>query len=275
MIEKLITLKVSETKELNALLYDGGDQGSIFVAPAMATPARFYARFANYFAERGFKVLLMDYSGVDSNDHLLNATLEKWIGEDIKVALDYLYELNPKLIYVGHSVGGQVLGLLPNSNKIHRSVFASVSTGTWWKHKKLPMVLKSFFFLNIFIPLSLKIFGNANAEIIRMGVNIPYEVAKEWALWCRSSNYLGDHKKKYPSYHCDELEMRILNVLSSDDPIATSGSNQALKDLYPKAKFKDYILYSKKNLGHHGIFKSGQSEESWPKILEWITIENQ
>jgi len=48
----------------NLFLPSGAPRAAVVVAPAMAVPARFYARFAAYLAESGAAALTIDYRGI-------------------------------------------------------------------------------------------------------------------------------------------------------------------------------------------------------------------
>lgn len=268
MRETSLELSAEDGHRLNATLLDGGEKGGVLIAPAMATPIRFYKKFALYLADNGFKVLLMDYRGVASNDRGQDASLEDWITKDLKLAIDYLNGLSPKVYYVGHSIGGQVIGIIPNFDKITAVAFVSVSVGTWWKNKKFNMTLGAWFFIKVFIPFSNKIFNRSKSALVGMGVDVPKGASSDWAKWCSSNNYLGDFKDDYESYRCDVYDLPTLNITISDDTIATPKAIAELKALYPKAKFEDVTIKGK-GIGHLGFFSSKNSE-LWGQILEWF-----
>ncbi|HVS02219.1 MAG TPA: alpha/beta fold hydrolase, partial [Thermoanaerobaculia bacterium] len=93
----------------------------VLIAPATAVRRTYYEPFAAYLAERGMRALTLDYRGIgDSRPRRLRgfaADLEAW-ARDLDVAAAWLAESRRPLLYVGHSFGGQALGLLEHRRRV-------------------------------------------------------------------------------------------------------------------------------------------------------------
>jgi hypothetical protein len=103
---------------------DGPPHATLLVNSGTGIPRRFYARFAAHAADRGVAALTYDYRGVgDSAPASLrddDARYRDWGQQDIPGAIDWLTRRFPggPLYAVGHSTGGQQLGLAPNVNRV-------------------------------------------------------------------------------------------------------------------------------------------------------------
>jgi pimeloyl-ACP methyl ester carboxylesterase len=102
--------------------------------------------FAGYLARRGCAVLTYDYRGTgDSRQKALTgynqpkslvgfkASMSDWAALDVTAAVAWMrerYKALP-LNYVGHSFGGQALGLLPNNTEVSRALLIAAQAGYW------------------------------------------------------------------------------------------------------------------------------------------------
>src|SRR5689334_10099670 len=87
------------------------------IAPAMAVPRRLYRGFAAYLATRGVATLVLDYRGIGDSvvdrGRGKDVRVDQWAYLDVPAALAELERRFPGLprVWIGHSVGGQLLGL--------------------------------------------------------------------------------------------------------------------------------------------------------------------
>ena len=91
-------------------------------------PRKIYRGFATYLAGRGSVVLTYDYRGIGGSRPAslkgFAATMSDWAALDVASAVTWMrgrYKGLP-LAVVGHSFGGQAIGLLPNNDMIARSL---------------------------------------------------------------------------------------------------------------------------------------------------------
>ncbi len=96
-------------------------------------PRQFYAAFAQHLAGRGFAVMTYDYRGVGGSQTSPSATVEQWGSIDQASMIDHLARLRPatSLGLIGHSFGGQVLGLADNVAKLDAALLICSQSGHW------------------------------------------------------------------------------------------------------------------------------------------------
>src|SRR5262245_26101772 len=101
----------------------GPARGTLIVHGATATPAAYYRRFARFAAGRGLRVLTYDYRGVGGSRPAAlarsRATLSEWALLDARAAHQLVRDRFPgePVAIVGHSFGGQLLGLIDEARE--------------------------------------------------------------------------------------------------------------------------------------------------------------
>ena len=129
-----ITVPATDGYPLAATLFlpRGAKRHAVLINSATAVPRKLYRGFAGYLAKRGCAVLTYDYRGTgDSRQQVLTgynqpkslvgfkASMSDWAAQDIAATVAWMRERYKALpfAYVGHSFGGQALGLLPNTRR--------------------------------------------------------------------------------------------------------------------------------------------------------------
>lgn len=170
-------------------------RGAVLIGGATATPHRYYAAFAAWLASEGYTTLAFDYRGVGASREgppaRESATLQDWAG-DLEAALATLHDAAPGLPVwlVGHSFGGQALGLSDALGEVDGALLVGAQLG-WWGHWPGLSRWRMWTTWNVLFPLTLAAVGYIPGVLI--GEDLPPGVAREWARWCRSPRYLLDH----------------------------------------------------------------------------------
>ncbi len=119
-------------------------------------------------------------------------------GEGPVGALDWMTShLRPRrILAVGHSIGGQMVGLAPNYSKI--SALLSVAAGerlleALAEPRRYRMALNWF----VLVPLMSRAFRYLPGWAGTVE-DLPGGVAREWAAWCRRPGFLFDGRRRAP-----------------------------------------------------------------------------
>jgi len=160
-----ITLPAADGYPLAATLFlpRGAKRHAVLINSATAVHRKIYRGFAGYLARRGCAVLTYDYRGTgDSRQKAMTgynqlkslvgfkASMSDWAAQDVTAAVAWMrarYKTLP-FAYVGHSFGGQVLGLLPNNSEISRALFIAAQAG-YWKLMAVPERYRVYAMLNL------------------------------------------------------------------------------------------------------------------------------
>lgn len=172
-------------------------RAAVAILGAAATPQRYYRAFASWLAGRGFTVLTFDYRGIGgSRSGQLRghpATMTEWGTLDVAAALEALRAAAPDvpLFAIGHSFGGQALGLSDVLGTTDGLLTVGAQFG-FYGHWDGAARHRMWALWNVAIPTFVATFGYIPGWT-GMGEDLPPGVAREWARWGRSERYLLDH----------------------------------------------------------------------------------
>ena len=202
-----ITFPAADGYLLGATLYlpRGAKRHAVLINSATAVPRKIYRGFASYLARRGCAVLTYDYRGTgDSRQKSLagynqprslvgfKASMSDWAALDVTAAVAWMrerYKALP-LNYVGHSFGGQALGLLANNTEVSRALFIAAQAG-YWKLMAAPERYRVYAMLN-FVGLPLTRLLGYTPGWSGLGLDLPKGVFLQWVGWVMSERYLFD-----------------------------------------------------------------------------------
>ena len=126
-IGKKISLKARDEYPLAATYWQNENpKGVIAINPGTCLDQQCYFRFAHWLAQQNYDVLTYDYRGVGesapANLKGFKASIVNWGQLDIPAVIDWMVEKYPhqKRFMVGHSMGGQIIGLADNINQIEK-----------------------------------------------------------------------------------------------------------------------------------------------------------
>lgn len=254
----------------------GGTPGlPVLLCPATGVRQHFYLRFATWLAQQGHDVLVFDYRGIGLSLHgplrASKARLQDWGQLDQVAALDWLLHRTAceQVLMLGHSAGGQMIGLLPNHGKVARLVGVSASTG-WFSGMRLGFRLKARFGLRLAMPLSILFKGYGVSSVLGLGENLPAGVARQWGQWCAAGGYATNAIRRQPErdFHAQvRTPMTVLHA--ADDDIATPTTVADLLRTFPAAHKQALSIkpaqHGLKSIGHIDWFRSSH-QVLWPVI---------
>ena len=190
-----ITFPAVDRYSLGATLFlpRGAKRHAVLINSATAVPRTVYRGFAGYLAGRGCAVLTYDYRGTgDSRQKSLvgynqvkslvgfRASMSDWAALDATAAVAWMRERykNLPLTYVGHSFGGQALGLLANNSEVSRALLIAAQAG-YWKLMAWPERYRIYAMLNFFGTPLTRLLGYAPGWG-GLGEDLPKGVFEQW-----------------------------------------------------------------------------------------------
>lgn len=250
----------------------------VLIGSATAVPRQFYGKFASYLAEAGFAALTFDYRGVGGSKPKslrgFSARMRDWAALDLTAAVDFAAKqaAGRPLLLVGHSFGGQALGLVPNSQKISRALLVAAQVG-YWRLFPPPENYRIYVRLRFVGPAVAHAFGYVPGWL-GVGVDLPKGVFLEWAGWCMNSRYLFDDatletRKNFPNY---TGALRAIGL--ADDKWAPPAAVQLLLDGYTGTKPEHLTIapadVGAAKIGHFGFFRAEHRDTLWKYAAEWL-----
>src|SRR5947209_5475061 len=176
---------------------------AILINSATAVPRQFYQGFASYLARRGSAVLAYDYRGIGGSRQRsptdvnrprslagFNASMSDWAARDVTAAVAWMRERykSMPLNYIGHSFGGQALGLLANNSDISRALLIAAQAG-YWKLMAAPERFRVYAVLNFAGRPLTRLLGYTPGWT-GLGHDLPKAVFLEWVDWVMSERYM-------------------------------------------------------------------------------------
>jgi predicted alpha/beta hydrolase len=247
-----------------------GPHDAVVIAGATGVKRSFYEPFARWLAAQGFDAVTVDYRGIGgSRPETLRgfrATMRQWGELDLDAALRWtLHELEPdRLLVVGHSVGGQLLGHAAAADEVAAAWLVGSQSG-YWRHWPASGKLGIFTLWHLLIPALSRPMGYFPSPWFGLGSDLPTGVARQWAHWGRHPDYLlrdGDEvRRRYARLH---LPMAAVSI--GRDRFAPEQAVRGLLDLYPNAQRR---LVQEGPVGHFDWFRPGNAA-LWGHAAAWL-----
>jgi predicted alpha/beta hydrolase len=236
---------------------------------------QFYAAFARHLADHGFAVLTYDYRGIGQSDRPTTATVEQWGRIDQASMIDHLAQLRPgeSLGLIGHSFGGQVLGLADNVARLSAAVLICSQSGHWryWPAGRPRLRMLALWWL--LIPGLTAATGRFPGAWIGTA-NLPANIARSWARWGRSPHYVCDERGNALRPHNDDVVFPVRWMSFADDPVAPIDAVEALGAYYPRAAIERLHLapadFGVDAIGHFGFFRKSMPRPAWDGVARWL-----
>lgn len=236
-------------------------RGAVVLVPAMATPAVFYAGFAQWLASSGFATLTFDYRGMGGPAEMRaeRGDLIRWAG-DAASALEALLDDLPDGVpatWVGHSLGGQILPFARH-DLIDRAVLVAAGLGYYkWNAPSVRRVAPVLF--RAIAPAAIAVAGYYPGRRLRMLGDVPPNVMRQWARWCLSPTYFGVDVPDIVA-RAEEVTVPIDALSFTDDELLGLRSHEALEELYAAAPVEALRVapgdHGLDRIGHHGFFRA-------------------
>lgn len=284
-----ITFPAADGYLLGASLFlpRGAKRHAVLINSATAVPRKIYRGFAGYLARRGCAVLTYDYRGTgDSRQMALvgynqprslvgfKASMSDWAALDVTAAVAWMRERyhNLPLNYVGHSFGGQALGLLANNTEVSRALLIAAQAG-YWKLMASPERYRVYAMLNfIGLPLT-RLLGYAPGWS-GLGEDLPKGVFEQWVSWVMSERYLFTDPKLPGLTNFANYKGAMRALCLSDDPWATRPAVGLLCSAFTGIE-PDILTVRPADagvakIGHFGFFRPEHRDTLWRGAAEWI-----
>ena len=271
------TIPAKDGFPLAATVYkkDETVSSAVIISSATAVPQRFYRHYAHAVAEAGHIAVTYDYRGIGgsrpSSLRGFAARASDWGLLDMAGVVDWVRsELKPDRLYlVGHSVGGQVAGLLDNSESIDAMITLSAQSGHW-RLQGGEQKWAVAWHVHVTLPLFASLFGYMPWSWFGSAEDLPKGAALQWSRWCRDPLYLlGD--EALPLHRYRAFSAPVLAYSIDDDKWGTARAVDAMMSAYPAVERRhvEPQEYGLSSLGHFGYFRPA-ARDLWLDGIAWL-----
>lgn len=265
-------------RELAGTLFEperAGPRRLVVVASATGVKRGYYARFAGWLARRGYTALTLDYRGIggsrDGRAAESTAAMHEWGELDLAGALSWAtgsFGVQRAAI-VGHSVGGQLLGMVPAPERVSAVVTVGSQSGEVWLWPTLARWRMALLMYGA-IPGVTRAVGYLPGAL-GVGEDLPPGVALEWARWCRTPGYLVADGGEVRKAAYARLTAPLLAFGFDDDPYAPPEAIDALLGFYPNARRqRRQVSRAEAKVGHFGFFRDRFRATLWEEAERFL-----
>jgi predicted alpha/beta hydrolase len=257
-------------------------RAGVLIVSAMGVEQKFYAAFAHWLAERGYFAVTFDYRGIGASRPLrfraslrgFEADLSDWIERDVPAAVEFVAArigARP-LAWIGHSLGAQILGLVPNRTRAAAMVAIASGTGYWpryaWRSRWHAWVL-----WYLLAPLATRRCGYFPGRRLRTVGDLPAGVMRQWRAWCLQRDYCVGAQRAHAQYASVTLPMLWLSF--SDDEFMSDANVRDMCGFYRNAPRTVERIVPRAlglpRIGHFGFFRPRTGAALWPRVAQWLS----
>jgi predicted alpha/beta hydrolase len=256
-------------------------RAAVIIPSAMGVAQKFYTQFAQWLASQGYHVTTFDYRGIGfSAPRSLRGypvNIFDWARQDCAAVIERVRAEMPNvpLHWIGHSLGGQLIGLIPNRDRIDRVITIATGTGYWlentWRTKSVVWWL--WFFL---VPLALRTAGYFPGKRLRKVGDLPFGVMQQWRRWCLNREYVVGAEGAAVRADYASVRTPMLSLSFTDDEMMSAKGIKSLHGLYANAPVEYRRIAPReigaRHIGHFGFFRPQFEQTLWPLVPEWLSV---
>jgi predicted alpha/beta hydrolase len=273
----IVTIEATDGANLRGNVYEpeGEPAYQLLVFPGIGVPQRVFRHIARWFAGNGVRVVTFDYRGMGASKldqfALQTASLTTWATRDAVGALRFVEQSSKApVVLLGHSFGGQALGFSDEFRRLQGAILVGSQFGLARHWDGLARV-KIAAYWNLILPASAAVY-----EVVPgwtgLGERLPRGVAREWARWGRTREWLLPHvegaERRYATF-----DRPIRAYAMTDDDIAPPRGVSDLLGRFRAAEVERVDLapsdLSLPKIGHIGLFRPGAPERIWKEMFDF------
>ncbi|HKU13883.1 MAG TPA: alpha/beta fold hydrolase [Steroidobacteraceae bacterium] len=252
---------------------------AVVIPSAMGVTQDFYARFAEWLAARGYLAATFDYRGIGQSAPAtlrgFDIDIRDWATQDCAAVIDFMKARVPglQLHWVGHSLGGQLLGLIPNREHIDRVITVATGNGYWrensWQTRRFVWWL-----WYVIAPLALQVAGYFPGKRLRKVGDLPRGVMAQWRRWCLNREYVVGVEGESVRQAYAAVRTPMLSLSFTDDEMMSEQGIRSLHGLYRGAPIEYRRIAPRdvgvQRIGHFGFFRPQFAQTLWPLVPQWL-----
>jgi predicted alpha/beta hydrolase len=256
---------------------------TLLVSVATGMKQSFYYKFAGYFAEQGYHVYTYDYTdiGLSKSGSLRGSetSYTTWGREDYPAMVRFLKEQHPEqpIYLIGHSFGGNCLGMSEVTNELAAIVTVAAQQGYWRNFPSLhqPLILGIFM---LSMPLLRTILGYFPSKSHGLGEDLPKRVAADWEKVILLKTGVESLVPPYLSWFKKiHRPMQIISL--EDDWMSPKRAVDRLVECFPSATVERLHIAPSEvkadSIGHLNFFRIQFQETLWQIPLQYFEKQHQ
>jgi len=282
-----LSFKAADGFELHGHCYGDAEtaRAGLLIAPAMGVEQRYYAEFAQWMASQGYLVLSFDYRGMGASRPAalkhslrgLDADIHTWAELDAAAALDELSRrlggAERPIHWLGHSLGGQILGMLPNRARVSRAITVGCGSG-YWRENSMALRRYVWWLWYVVVQLALPLCGYFPGRRLRKVGDLPRGVMAQWRRWCLDRDYMMGEGGAGLRAQYAAMKLPMLSLSFTDDEFMSRRNTESLHSFYAGARPELRRIAPRdigaRRIGHFGFFRKHFQATLWPQVARFL-----
>lgn len=261
-------LRASDGYELQARFHQASEpRGAVLVCPAMGVSQGYYGQFAAWLAGQGYSTLTFDYRGVGRSRRGslrdVDVDVVGWARFDAGAALERILREELPVLWIGHSLGGQILPFVPGIERVEKVVTVASGSG-YWRENAAPLRYAVWWLWYVAVPLSMRMYGYFPGKRLKKVGDLPRGVMAQWRQWCLDPEYAAGF---FASLY-EQVRLPIRSLSFTDDEFMSERNIRSLHGHYTASEvtLERYApaQLGLEKVGHFGFFRR---PEVWKLVL--------
>jgi predicted alpha/beta hydrolase len=241
--------------------------------PAMGVSQDYYRPFASWLAQQGYAAATFDYRGTGlSRPRKLRgfrADIFDWARLDCAAMIDALPDR--PLYWIGHSLGGQILALVPNHERVTKVVTIATGSG-YWRETTPSIRPRAWWLFFVVTPPALALCGYFPGRALRKVGDLPKGVMQQWRRWCLDPEYSVGAEGEAVRAEYAAVRTPITSLSFADDEMMSARNTESIHGFYSGASRKMKRIAPRDigaaRIGHFGFFRAAFESSLWrPHLL--------
>jgi len=258
-------------------------RAGVLLVGAMGVDQQYYGAFATWLATQGFFVVSFDYRGMGESRpprfsrslRGFDADVSIWATRDVPAAVEFVAErIGAKpLLWLGHSLGGQILGQVPNRDRVTAMVTVATGSG-YWIQNAWRLRLLAWWLWYVVAPLAMRVAGYFPGRRLKKVGDLPAGVMRQWRAWCLNRDYCVGALGPVVREQYARLRTPILSLSFTDDEFMSRVNTESMHGFYVAAPREMRRIAPRdigvRRIGHFGFFRRRYAERLWPQAGAWL-----
>lgn len=258
-------------------------RAGVLLVGAMGVDQQYYGAFAGWLANQGFFVVTFDYRGVGGSRPLhfrtslrgFEADVSTWATRDVPAVVEFIAERigSKPLLWLGHSLGGQILGQVPNRDRVNAMMTVATGSG-YWVENVWRLRLVAWWLWYFVAPLTTRLAGYFPGRRLKKVGDLPAGVIRQWRAWCLDRDYCVGVLGPVVREQYARLTTPILSLSFTDDEFMSRINTESMHGFYLAAPREMRRIAPRdigvRRIGHFGFFRRRHAERLWPQAAAWL-----
>ncbi len=203
------------------------------------------------------------------------ADVTTWATHDTAALVDFVADrvAGRPLLWLGHSLGGQIFGLVPNRERVTAMLTIAAGSG-YWRQNVAWLRATVWWLWYVVVPVVLPLFGYFPGRALRKVGDLPAGVMRQWRRWCLNRDYLVGVEGDAVRERYRAIRTPILSLSFTDDELMSRTNIESLHSFYASAPRELRRIaprdIGQKKIGHFGFFRRRAAHALWPQAGQWL-----